>query len=288
MKLSYFIQVLIIGIANGFLYYLIACGLSLIVSGIGIVNVAQGCFFILGIFLSLSLTPRIGLGWSCLLVPVIISLFAIPFERLIRPLLSKHVFYVLLATYALAMIIGDVTYFFVGGNHGLTAVPAILSGKVKILGAKVPVYYLFICVVGLLIYIAYWLMMNKTKLGKILRANMTDRQMVEALGYNVNFLFVAMLMLAFAMSALGGVLSGCIQSYDAKGSVTVFTNVMPIIFIGGLRNMKGTLPSALLIGVVGGFAAVLTPQFYNMVPAAMMVLVMLFKPEGLFTRKEKA
>ena len=141
---------------------------------------------------------------------------------------------------------------------------------------------------GLLIYAAYWLMMNRTKLGKILRANMTDRQMVEALGYNVNLLFIAMLMLAFAMSALGGVLSGCIQSYDAKGSVTVFTNVMPIIFIGGLRNMKGTLPSALLVGVVGGFAAVLTPQFYNMVPAAMMVLVMLVKPEGLFTRKEKA
>ncbi len=288
MKTSYLIQVLIIGIANGFLYYLIACGLSLIVSGIGIVNVAQGCFFILGIFLSLSLTPKIGLGWSCLIVPCIIALFAIPFERLIRPLLSKHVFYVLLATYALAMIIGDVTYYFVGGNHGLTAIPEILNGRANIFGAKVPVYYLFICVVGLLIYGAYWLMMNKTKLGKILRANMTDRQMVEALGYNVNLLFVAMLMLAFAMSALGGVLSGCIQSYDAKGSVTVFTNIMPIIFIGGLRNMKGTLPSALLIGVVGGFAAVLTPQFYNMVPAAMMVLVMLVKPEGLFTRKEKA
>lgn len=116
---------------------------------------------------------------------------------------------------------------------------------------------------------------------------MTDRDMVVAMGYNINVLFIEMLMFAFAMSALGGVLSSAFQSYDAKGSMTVFTNVMPIIFIGGLRNIKGTLPSALLIGLISGYAAVFFPQFYSMIPAACMVLVMLVKPEGLFSRKEQ-
>lgn len=285
MSLSFFLQVCVTGLANGFLYYLIASGLSLICSGMGIVNVAQGCFFIFGIFLSLSLTPVIGLGWACLVVPLIVTVFAIPFEKLIRPLLSKHVFYVLLMTFALSMILGDATYYLVGGTHGMIKIPAVLSGRIKILGTKLPIYYLFICGVGLAVYLAYMLIMNKTKLGIILRAQMTDREMVIAMGYNVNLLFIVMLMWAFAMSALGGVLASAIQSYDAKGSMTVFTNVMPIIFIGGLRNMKATLPSALLVGLISAFSAVLFPQMYSMVPALCMVIVMLIKPEGLFTRK---
>lgn len=287
MSFSYLIQVFVIGLATGFIYYLTACGLSLIVSGMGIVNVAQGSFFILGVFLAISSFDKIGFLGCVIGVPLVVAVLAIPFERCIRPLYGKNVFYTLLITFALSLVVSDVTYYIWGSKHSMIPIPQVLKGSVKIASVTLPKYYLFICVVGLVIYFAYWLMMEKTKLGKLLRANMYDREMVIALGYNMNVLFIAMLAIAFAMSALGGVLNSGFASYDAKAAVTVFTNVMPIIFIGGLRNMKATLPSALLVGELCAFGAILTPQLYSLLPALLMVIVMLVRPQGLFTKEAK-
>ena len=144
MSFSYLIQVFVIGLATGFIYYLTACGLSLIVSGMGIVNVAQGSFFILGVFLAISSFDKIGFLGCVIGVPLVVAVLAIPFERCIRPLYGKNVFYTLLITFALSLVVSDVTYYIWGSKHSMIPIPQVLKGSVKIASVTLPKFYLFI------------------------------------------------------------------------------------------------------------------------------------------------
>ena len=145
---------------------------------------------------------------------------------------------------------------------------------------------MFIIVVGLLIAFAFWFMINKTKLGMLMRAIISDREMVGCLGVNVNRLFSIMFMIGMGIAGLGGVLNAPVTGMSPKEGLSVFGNIMPILLIGGMRNMNGCLPAALLVGIVNAFGAIYFPQYYNLIPAALMVICMFIKPNGVFTRKE--
>jgi branched-subunit amino acid ABC-type transport system permease component len=140
--------------------------------------------------------------------------------------------------------------------------------------------------VGAVIAILFWFMINKTRLGMLMRAIIKDREMVSCLGINVNRLFSIMFMIGMGIAGLGGVLNAPITGMSPKEGLSVFGNIMPILMIGGMRNMNGCLPAALLVGLVNAFGAIYLPQFFNLIPAVLMVICMLIKPNGIFAPKE--
>ena len=144
----------------------------------------------------------------------------------------------------------------------LNSLPAFLKGGIKIFGIRFPIYYLFVIAVSAAIAFAFWYMINRTKLGMLTRAIISDRPMVANLGVNVNQMFSILFMIGIGIAGLGGALNAPITGMSPKDGLSVFGNVMPILCIGGLKNMDGCLP------------------------AALMVICMFINPRGVFTKRE--
>lgn len=286
MTLSYFLQTVVTGISSGMVSYLEVAGMSLIISGMNMVNFGQGAFFVLGTYLTYSLVPVIGFIPSLIVVPLIVGALGWFVEVSVRPLLGKEMLYVMLFTFGISYIVCDGMVMIWGYSIRLLTLPRFLSGAVAIFGIKFPIYYLFMIVVGAIIAFVFWFMMNKTKLGMLMRAIIKDREMVACLGINVNRLFSVMFMIGMATAGLGGVLNAPITGMSPKEGLSVFGNIMPILMIGGMRNMNGCLPAALLVGLINAFGAIYLPQLYNLLPAALMVVCMLIKPNGIFEKRE--
>lgn len=286
MTVSYFFQTLVTGISNGMVAYLMVSGISLIISGMNMVNFGQGAFYVLGTYLTYTIAEKIGFVPSLILVPIIVGAIGYLVEKATRPLFGKNMLYIMLLTYGVAYMICDVIVMLWGYSIRLLALPSFLTGGIKMFGITFPVYYLFEIVVASVIAFAFWFMINKTKLGMLTRAIISDRPMVANLGVNVNQMFSILFMVGIGIAGLGGVLNAPITGMSPKEGLSVFGNVMPILVIGGLRNMDGCLPAALLVGLVNAFGAIYLPQYYNILPAALMVIAMFIRPQGLFTRKE--
>lgn len=285
MSLSYFLQTVVTGLSSGMVAYMMVAGMSLIISGMNMVNFGQGAFFVLGTYFAYTLTPIIGFVPSLLLIPVIVGLLGYFVEASVRPLFGKEMLYIMLLTFGVAYIVSDGMVMIWGFSIRLLKLPSFLRGAMKIYGIRFPIYYLFMIVVGAIIAFAFWFMINKTKLGMLMRAIIKDREMVACLGINVDKLFSIMFMIGMGIAGLGGVLNAPITGMSPKEGLSVFGNIMPILMIGGMRNMNGCLPAALIVGLINAFGAIFLPQFFNLLPAAVMVVAMLIRPNGIFEKK---
>ncbi len=285
MTLSYFLQTLVTGLASGMVAYMMVAGMSLIISGMNMVNFGQGAFFVLGTYLAYSLAPVIGFIPALIVIPFLVGAIGYLVELSTRPLFGKEMLYIMLLTFGVAYIVCDGMVMIWGYSIRLLTLPRFVSGSIAIFGIRFPVYYLFMIFVGALIAFAFWFMINKTKLGMLMRAIIKDREMVSCLGINVNRLFSIMFMIGMGIAGLGGVLNAPITGMSPKEGLSVFGNIMPILMIGGMRNMNGCFPAALLVGLINAFGSIVLPQYFNLLPAAVMVIAMLIKPNGIFEKK---
>lgn len=288
MTVSYFLQTLVTGLSSGMVSYMMVAGMSLIISGMNMVNFGQGAFFVLGTYLTYTITAQFGFLASLIIVPIVVGLIGFFVEYAVRPLFGKKMLYIMLLTFGVAYIVCDAMVMLWGYEIRLLQLPHFLKGSLALFGIRFPVYYIFMIIVGVIIALAFWFMINKTKLGMIMRAIIKDREMVSGLGINVNRMFSVMFMIGMAIAGLGGVLQAPITGMSPKEGLSVFGNIMPILMIGGMRNMNGCFPAALIVGLVNAFGAIVLPQYYNLLPAALMVICMFIKPEGIFTRKGNA
>jgi branched-subunit amino acid ABC-type transport system permease component len=289
MTLSQFALQLVIGLASGMLIYLTASGMSLIISGMGTINFGQGAFYILGAFICYQ-TAKAGFPyWLALIIALLIpALLGAVLEFLLRPVFGLDMIYSMLITMGASYIVCDGMVMIWGNTVRATSVPTYLSKAINIKTVNIafPFYYIFIILVAILVAVSFWVLFNKTKLGIYFRAIISDRQMVEHLGINVQSLFAVMFMIGIGLGGLAGALNAPISGLTPKQGMTIFNNVMPALMVGGMDNINGCLPAALVLGVASSMAAVFLPTYYNMIPAVIMVIVMLFKPQGLFSRKE--
>lgn len=282
---------LLIGLSAGLMTYLTASGMSLIVAGMGTMNYGQGAFYILGAYICYYSTaagiPFIVSLLIGLLVPGIIGSIV---EFLLRPLHGKdpNGSLALLITMGFSYILCDAIVMAVGYQVRATPLPKFLKGAITIPGAAItfPKYYVFTIAFSLAIGAALWFVFNKTKIGMYFRAIISDRAMVENLGINVNFLYVLMFIIGTGLGGLAGALNAPISGISPKAGLTVFASVMPALQIGGMGNIKGCLPAAVVLGVITGIAAMVIPTYYNCVASAIMVIILFFRPNGLFTKKE--
>jgi branched-chain amino acid transport system permease protein len=276
------IRQVIIGISSGMITFLGAAGVSLVVSGMNLLNFAQGAFLILGAFLCFTFASIFGFWWALLLAPLVVAIVAGFTELLMRPLYRKNMLYQLILTMGIAFVLIDAMRLIWGIQLKTVVAPVIFSPTFSLLGADFPTYYILITVIAGIFGIGLWLMFEKTRLGMIFRAIISDRMMVDNLGINVSLLYTVMFMFGVWMSGVAGVLMAPIMGIMALKSMDILFSIMAVIIIGGLTSMRGCLISALIVGISISLGSLFLPWFYTLIPALLMIIVLLIRPQGLF------
>jgi branched-subunit amino acid ABC-type transport system permease component len=187
----------------------------------------------------------------------------------------------LLFTFALMLILGDLVKMVWGADYRSIMAPEFLQGSVSIFGSPFPVYNLFLLAVGPVVAVGLWLFSNKTKIGKIARAAAVDMEMVGAIGINVSWVFAFAFVLGCFLAGLGGALVAPTVSVTLGMDHDIIIEAFLIVTIGGLGNMWGAMVGSLIFGITQSFGVLLWPQFAIVFPYLAVVIVLTLRPKGL-------
>jgi branched-chain amino acid transport system permease protein len=274
----------------GLLLFLVASGLTLIFGIMGVINLAHGSFYMLGAYLAYGLAPLVDgwLGGSFVAMLVIGVALAVAFGYLLEWLFFSYLYQrehlqQVLMTYGLILVFEEVRSMLAGDDvHGV-AIPDWLSDSIELSDVMTyPVYRLFVSVVCAIVAIAMGLVMKHTRLGMRIRAGATNREMVEALGIPIRFLYRVVFAVGVGLAALAGLVAAPLSSvYPGMGSQVLIVCFV-VVVIGGIGSIRGAFVAALLIGVVDTFGKVLFPSIAGMLIYLLMAAMLLWKPQGLF------
>jgi branched-subunit amino acid ABC-type transport system permease component len=277
---------LLVGLSRAMILFTVCSGLSFVLGVLRVPNIAHGSLYMIGAFATFSLSKSIGgpagFWLALLLAPLIVALISLIAERaLFCHLYQREHLMLLLFTFALALILGDLTKIVWGAEYRSVSAPEALKGSVSILGASFPRYNLFLIFVGLIVAVALWLFVNRTKIGKISRAAAVDRDMVGLLGINVSWVFSLAFVIGCCLAGLGGALVAPTVSITLGMDHTLIIEAFLIVTIGGLGNMWGALAGSLIFGVTQSLGVLVFPQFAIVFPYAAVVIVLILRPKGL-------
>lgn len=290
MDLATFLVQCLNALQYGLLLFLVASGLTLIFGIMGVINLAHGSFYMIGAYMAYALAPAVtatlgGGFFATLAVGLVLAValgyvlewafFSYLYER-------EHLQQVLM-TYGLILVFEELRSILVGDDVHSVAPPAWLAGSLP-LGELMsyPVYRLFLSGVCLLLAGGMWLVFRRTRLGMMIRAGATHREMVQSLGIDIGFLYRVVFAAGVALAALAGMLAAPVSSvYPGMGN-QVLIICFVVVVIGGIGSIRGALLAALLIGVVDTFGKVVFPQAAGVLVYLLMALILLWKPDGLF------
>jgi branched-chain amino acid transport system permease protein len=280
------VHVLLAGLSSGMFIWLVASGLTLIFGVLGVLNFAHGSFYMLGAYVCYSLVKLLGPHFylGVLLGPVVVAGIGYLVERrFLRHVYHLALPYQLLLTFAFVLIFDNVVKIVWGAGSLTPPVAAGLDGSVLIAGRKFPVYSLFIIAVGPLVAVGLWAMLERTWLGRTVRAAASDREMASALGVRVPALFTWVFAFGTWLGALGGALAVPYVGLLTPGmGESIIIDAFIVAVIGGLGSLKGAFLSALLIGVLSAFGTRFFPAFDMALTFLLMAAVLLWRPRGLF------
>ncbi|MBP1722320.1 MAG: branched-chain amino acid ABC-type transport system, permease component [Deltaproteobacteria bacterium] len=277
---------LLVGLSRAMILFTVCSGLSFVLGVLRVPNIAHGSLYMIGAFATFSLSKWIGgpagFWLALLLAPLIVALLSLIAERaLFCHLYQREHLMLLLFTFALALILGDLTKIVWGAEYRSVSAPEALKGSVSILGASFPRYNLFLIFVGLFVAVAIWLFVNRTKIGKVSRAAAVDRDMVGLLGINVSWVFSLAFVIGCCLAGLGGALVAPTVSITLGMDHTLIIEAFLIVTIGGLGNMWGALVGSLIFGITQSLGVLVFPQFAIVFPYAAVVIVLILRPKGL-------
>lgn len=292
--------VLLSGLYQGMLFFLVAAGMSIVFGLLDVLNLAQGSFFMLGAYSGFAIygalpdgTP-VEVRFVAALVgaTVVGALSGAATETiLLRPLYARPVFQIVL-TFGLSTVITEAVRA-VYGPAGLVPIerPTALDSTFTVLGGQFETYRVFIIAVGLALMVGISFLLQRTRLGIIIRAGVQDSEMVQALGINVRRVFTLVFMLGTAVAALGGMTAApFLGAYPGMGSDFLLTAII-VIVIGGMSSYEGTAIASLMVGLTRATAEQFSLQYLNTPIMAsvsillFMVIVLLVRPSGLFGRE---
>jgi branched-chain amino acid transport system permease protein len=289
MDLDILISQFIGGFSVAMLLFLVASGLTLIFGVANVFNFAHGSFYLLGSYFAYSLMQVIpnfwlGLAAGAIGAGLVGMVLEVLFLRRLYGRPDEGAFQILL-TYSFILVIDDAVKFIWGPEYKTIERPEILQEAFTWGNIEIPRYDVFIIVVGLLVALTAWLVLAKTRAGKTIRAASLDRSMVGLLGINVSSVMTLVFGAATAMGGLAGALAAPLRSVSPGAGVDVIIDSLIVVVIGGLGNFWGALIGALIIGEVNAFGILWLPQWASLLSFAIMVIVLIFKPQGLFTMK---
>jgi branched-subunit amino acid ABC-type transport system permease component len=275
------------GLTYAMYLFLIVFGLSLIFGILRVLNFAHGSFYMLGAYLtyqfvSYFIDSPAHFWWAVLFASISVALIGGIIERLfLSRLYVREELNQLLFTYALVMILGDFAKIIWGTGQLSIPRPAMLKGAVNILGNFFPEYNVFIIFLGLGIALLFWLILNRTRWGRIIRAAALDREMLGSLGINVRWLFTIVFSIGAWLAGLGGALVSPIAAIVPGMDVEIIINVFIVVVIGGLGSFWGTLLGALVLGQVISFGILVLPRLAIVFIYVLMAVVLIIRPWGL-------
>jgi branched-subunit amino acid ABC-type transport system permease component len=270
--------------------FLIASGLSLVFGVMRVLNFAHGSFYMIGAYLAWQvvswLQPMGADFWIAALAAGagVAVLGAIVERLLLRHLYGLEELYQLLLTYALVLILGDVAKYTWGTEQLSVHRPPILDGGVPVLGTTLPLYNLFIMLVGPAIAIGGGLLLSRSSAGRMLRAAAQDREMLGALGANVGALYTFMFIISSFLAGLAGALITPIESVVPGMDVQIIVQAFIVVVIGGLGSFWGTFWGAVIYGLTLSFGILAFPEFSLFSVFLLMAVVLIVRPWGLFGR----
>jgi branched-chain amino acid transport system permease protein len=277
---------LLVGLSRAMILFTICAGLSFVLGVLRVPNIAHGTLYMIGAFATFSISKYFGGAFgfwiALILAPLAVGLVSLVAERtLFRHLYQREHLMLLLFTFALALILGDLVKIFWGAEYRSVPAPDLLKGSVSVLGASFPRYNLFLIFVGLAVAVALWLFVTRTKIGKIARAAAVDRDMVGLLGINVSWVFAAAFVIGCCLAGLGGALVAPTVSITLGMDHSLIIEAFLIVTIGGLGNMWGALVGSLIFGITQSLGVLVFPQFAIVFPYTAVVIVLLLRPKGL-------
>ena len=285
MDLTTFLIQCLNSVQYGLLLFLVASGLTLIFGIMGVINLAHGSFYMIGAYLAFSLSSLLG---SLPLALAVGTVLAVAFGYLLEWVFFSYLYdrehlQQVLMTYGLILVFEELRSILVGDDvHGV-AIPELLAGSIAIgNGMTYPVYRLFVSGVCLALALGMYLLISKTRLGMMVRAGATNREMVQSLGINITLLYRVVFAVGVALAVFAGMIAAPMSSvYPGMGG-QVLIICFVVVVIGGIGSIKGALVAALLIGFVDTFGKVLWQEGAGALVYVLMAAILLWRPAGLF------
>ena len=283
---SFLIQ-LLNSVQYGLLLFLVASGLTLIFGIMGIINLAHGSFYMIGAYMAFSLASLTGSLFVAIVLGTVLSVvLGVVLEWALFSHLYKrdHLQQVLL-TYGLILVFKELRSIIVGNDvHGVN-VPDILNWSLPLTDTlSYPVYRLFMSAVCVLLAGLLYFLIRRTRIGMMIRAGASNREMVQSLGININLVYRLVFALGVALAAFAGMIAAPVSSVYPGMGTQVLVICFVVVVIGGIGSIWGALVAALLIGLADTFGKVLIPEAAGVTVYVLMAAILLWRPEGLFRR----
>ncbi len=275
------------GLAYGMLLFLVASGLTLVFGMMNVLNIAHASFYMLGAYFSYQMLEMVGNFWVGLVVcPLLVGLLGVFMERfLLRRVHAGGHVQEFVITFGILFVINELVKWIWGTAPLPVPIPPALSGSVMIMGNVYPAYRLFILFfsLGILIFLAFILM--KTRLGITVRAAVSDRDMVSALGTNTPRVFMLVMGIGTWLAGLAGVIAGPFISTYPGMALEILVDCFIVTVTGGLGSLLGAVVASFLIGQLSSFGILFIPRFAIVFAFLLMAVVLIIKPSGLFGEK---
>ncbi len=272
-------------LALGGVLFTLAAGFSLIFGLMRVANLSHGAYFMLGAYVGLSVLDQgWGFGWAMIAAGVTVAVFGAVVERLVLRRLAGNSLAQVLATLGIAFIIADGSLWVWGGDPRSVSAPEFLSGGMELFGATFPKYRLAVVVISMLVAIGLWLLLDKTRLGVMIRASVDDMQMARAIGIPASRLFTIVFCLGAALAGIGGVIAAPILSVYPGLDADMLPLALVVVILGGLGSLAGAFIGSFLIGFIYTFGQVLVPDLAYIILFLPMVIILAARPRGLFGR----
>lgn len=289
--LSQYMAQIIAGLGSGALLFLIASGLTLIFGALRLVNFAHGALYAIGAFVAVSIGRVVGVSNGSffvilLLAGIFVAVLGAVLEVLFfRPIYRRPLLTQLLVTFAFILIFGGIIRSVWGAQGLSTTTPPFLAGGFRMLGTQVPKYQLFLMASAVVVAVALWLILNKTGLGRMIRAAVSDPELLALSAVNVRWLFTGVFALGCFFAGLTGGLVTLQGGIGPDIGVDAIIRAFVVVVIGGLGSLQGAFVAALLVGVAEALGILWVPQASLAIVFAVLVVVLAVRPQGLFGSK---
>ncbi|WP_054030237.1 branched-chain amino acid ABC transporter permease [Desulfatitalea tepidiphila] len=291
MDVSFLLTQFISGLTMATLLFLVASGLTLIFGVGNVFNFAHGSFYMLGAYFGYQFVSVWSTNfWIALLLSgVCVGLFGMlaefAFLRRIYGRANEGGFQILL-TYAFILIIDDLVKLTWGAEYKSLPRPTGFGGAIQLGDLFIPAYNLLIIAIGVIVVVAAWWILSHTRPGQVARAAAVDREIVSVLGVNVPMTMTLVFGIATALGGMAGALAAPLRTVTPGAGIEVIIDSLIVVVLGGMGNFWGAWFGALLIGEVNAFAVAVVPQWATLFSFLVMVVVLIFKPEGLFAARK--
>lgn len=288
IPLQAFMGQLMLGLVNGAFYAMLSLGLAVIFGLLGIVNFAHGALYMLGAFAAWIMLDQFGMNYwfALVLAPLVVGTLGVVIERLfLKHLYKLDPLYGLLLTFGLALVFEGVFREIYGVSGQNYNVPDLLAGAMDLGFMRLPIYRAWVVVVSLVVCLGTWFLIERTRLGAYLRAGTENAPLVQAFGVNVPMMVMLTYGAGAGLAALAGVLAAPIIQVNPLMGSNLIIVVFAVVVIGGMGSILGSVITGLGLGIVEGLTRVFYPEASNIVVFVIMVIVLMFRPAGLFGKE---